>query len=349
MAGTAMSLSGQTTIGAKPWASLPQNVLDRTVFFHHGTYTVVHGDERISMELHGAVNKNDMLVSSLATQLAPCLQTVQTAPIALGGTVVYAQGRPQPVLGPSSLASVLAAPQGPLANLQAVRDAHLDQLNAFFRSQGTSAQQAFIDNYAISRQQARDISQSLLSTLSGINDNSVASQVTAAVTLIQMNVAPVIVIDIPFGGDNHVDPDLAVETAQTVSAVQHIADLMNLLATNGLSDRVSFLQMNVFGRTMAVAHKGTSGRDHLGNHHCSVMIGKGLKGSVVGGVTPMNGDYGALAIDAATGSGVSVGDVPFGETFAAVGKTLGAAVGVDSTYLNANINGGKVVTGALAT
>jgi hypothetical protein len=125
--------------------------------------------------------------------------------------------------------------------------------------------------------------------------------------------------------------------------------LMQLLAANGLSDRVSFLQMNVFGRTMALAHKGTSGRDHLGNHHCSVMIGRGLKGSVIGGVAPLNGDYGALAIDSITGVGAASGDIPFAETFASVGKTLGAAVGVDSTYLDANIIGGKPVVAALAT
>ena len=48
----------------------------------------------------------------------------------------------------------------------------------------------------------------------------------AAITLIQMNVTPVIAIHIPFGGDNHRDVGLATETAQTVSGVATIAALM---------------------------------------------------------------------------------------------------------------------------
>ena len=41
------------------------------------------------------------------------------------------------------------------------------------------------------------------------------------------------------------------------------------------------------------------------------------------------------------------GDIPFAETLAAMGKTLGAAVGVPRETLDRHILGGKVVTGAL--
>lgn len=347
MAPTSMTLSGTTTKAALPWTQLPQTLLDRSVFFHHGTYTVVHGDEKVTMTLHGAVKRQDMLVSSLATQLAPCLQTVQTEPLALGGTTIYAQGRPQPILAPSALASVLVAPGGVLGKLQQIRDTHLDQLNAFFKSRGTAAQRAFVDQFASSHDQVRAVSQSLLSTLAGIHDNSVKSQLAAAVTLIQMNVAPVITIGIPWGGDNHVDTDLNNEATQTVAGVAAIGSLYDQLASADLDSKVSFMATNVFGRTLST--KGTTGRDHQANHHCTVMIGSALKGGVVGGVTAMANDFGAMAIDSQTGAAVRSGDIPFLETFAAVGKTFGAAVGVPSTFLDENITGGKVVQGALKT
>src|SRR5205085_1369348 len=77
MAPTSLTLAGKSTRAAAPWAALPQSLLDRAAFFHHATYTVVHGDEGKSLTLAGAVNKNEQLVSLLASQLAPCMGTVQ--------------------------------------------------------------------------------------------------------------------------------------------------------------------------------------------------------------------------------------------------------------------------------
>jgi hypothetical protein len=45
MAPTPMTLSGKTYTAAKPWASLPQAVLDRACFFHHTTLTNSHANE----------------------------------------------------------------------------------------------------------------------------------------------------------------------------------------------------------------------------------------------------------------------------------------------------------------
>src|SRR5687768_1637593 len=51
MAPTQLSLGGRTYTAAKPWADLPQTVLNRTVFFHHATYTPVHQDQAQVMRL----------------------------------------------------------------------------------------------------------------------------------------------------------------------------------------------------------------------------------------------------------------------------------------------------------
>jgi hypothetical protein len=373
---TALTINGQTVQAAPPWAGLMQPatangapVVNRTCFFHHGTYTVVHPDEHNVLSLMDATTSNEMLVSLLSNQLAPCLGTVQTEPLSIGGggaseTITF-QGRPQPNLTPRALGSTLATPNNALANLQRIRDADLDRLNALARSEGNSAQQAFIDRYSQSQRQAREISQSLMGQLEAIPDNSPASQVAAAMILIQMNVTPVITIHIPFGGDNHVDPELVGETAQTTAGVQTIAQMQASLAGanmpdgSNMQDRVSFAMLNVFGRNLLPPDQ--NGRGHWGNHHCSVLIGKPFQGSVVGGIEPYSkgstSDFIAQAINPTDGTGVPAGSAPanaiqFPDTLASMALTLGQGLGVDPTFLASNIKGpsgsSAVVTAALA-
>jgi hypothetical protein len=353
MAPAPLTLSGQAWTAATPWAQLPQAMLDRTCFFHHGTYTVVHPDLAKVMSLQGFVSHHEMLVSLLSGQLAGCLGTVQAEPLALGprsaSEGLTVGGRPQPILSPSALASLLSSPSGPLGQIQKIRDADLDRLNDWYRQNGNSAQRAFIDRYALSQQQARNISESLLGSLAAIKDNSPDSQVAAALILFRMNVSPVVSIHIPFGGDNHSDTALAKESQQTVQGVATIGNLWTQLNVAGLQDRVTFATMNVFGRTLSAAKGNANGRNHHGEHHVTVLIGKPFKGSVVGGVEPAKGEYRATSIDAASGNAVAggSGDVPFSETLSAMGKTLGAACGVSGEALDLSIRGGKVVAGTL--
>jgi hypothetical protein len=69
---------------------------------------------------------------------------------------------------------------------------------------------------------------------------------------------------------------------------------------------------------------------------------------VIGGVAPKAGDYGALAIDSASGRGDASGDIAFEDTLGAVGKTIGAALGVDPKVLDDQILQGKAIGAALA-
>jgi len=352
MAPASMNIGGKSYLAAAPWATLSAPTLARTAFIHHATLTNTHPNQPKVMELMGAVKQQEMLVSLLAKNLAPCLGTVQTEPVTIGATgpseALSFEGRSLPILSAPGLRALLANTPGPLTNLQKLRDADLNRLNDLFKRDGTSAQRAFLDRYATSQSQVRAIAQDLLATLADLKDNSPASQVTAAITLIRMKVAPVITIHIPFGGDNHSDADLANETAQTVAGVATINSLLSGLAAAGLADKVTFASMNVFGRTMSIDHKQRTGRDHLANHHCTLVIGKGIRGSVVGGVAPKADDFGALPIDSATGRGDPSGDISFDDSLGAVGKTLGAAVGVDPKVLDDQIVQGKVIAGALA-
>lgn len=353
MTRTALTVGAATNTAssaALPWSQLPPTLLQRTCFFHHGTYTVVHPDLAKVMSLQGFVSHHEMLVSMFATNLAGCLGTVQAEPVALGprsaSEGITVGGRPQPILSPSALASLLSSPAGALGQLQQMRDADLDRLSDWYRQNGNAEQRSFIDRYALSQQQARNVSESLLTQLSAIKDNSPDSQVKAAIILFQMNVSPVVSIHIPFGGDNHSDKALATESKDTVAGAATIGNIWTALNAAGLQDRVTFATMNVFGRTL-VASQNANGRGHHGDHHVTVMIGKPFDGGVgiVGGVEMGKNDFQAQSIDSGTGKAVAhnSGDVPFSETLSAMGKTLGVAVGVDPEVLGNTIRGGKVV------
>lgn len=354
MAPTDMTFGSRTLKAAAPWATLPASILARTCFFHHGTYTNSHGDAAKVNRLMGAVQRQEMLVSMLAKSLSPCLNTIQTAPVVLSGNLITYNGGVMPTLSPQNLQAVLAAPTGPLANLQKIRDTHLDSLNALYKQSGNTAQKAILDQYALSQTQARTLSQQLLSDLSSINgQNSRNDMNTAAAVLFKMNVSPVAVGSYSFGGDNHTDNGLNGEAQQTVASCTAIQDFITKITTYGLQDQVTMAFQNVFGRTLSMnSHSGdANGRNHNANHHCSVLIGSGFKASVIGGVQlQTNGqDYQATDVDSATGNIAAGGDVPYTDTLASVGKTLGAACGVSQTDLDTQITNGKVVTGALAS
>ena len=350
MAPTQIRIAGQSYTAAAPWAQLPQDVLDRTCFWHLMTDTPVHPKEPDVLKLMGASAAGEMLPSLLAKQLSACLGTIQTQPLCLGATSpaesLSFAGSALPIIPALALKSTLTSPAGPLTDLQPLRDDTLNQLYDLYKNGATPAQQAYIDSLVTSQREVRNLDQTLLDSLSSIDDNSAASQVLAAVTLIQMKVTPVISIHIPFGGDNHRDVGLADESAQTVTGVQSIASLMQLLSSAGLSDRVLFASLNVFGRTLGPGN--TDGRQHNENHQVSLTIGKSILGGVVGGLAPAGQDYGATAIDSTSGASAADGDISAGDTLASYGKTLLAAVGVDPSTISSQINGGKVIAGALA-
>ena len=349
MAPTTLTIRGQPYTAAAPWATLPQNVLDRTCFWHLMTNTPVHPKEPDVLKLMGSVYAGEMLPSLLSSQLAPCLGTIQTQPICLGASSpsegLSFSGAALPIIPPLALKATLTSAPGPLTNLQPLRDQTLAQIYDLYKNGATSAQRSYIDSLVTSQQQVRNINQNLLDSLTSIKDNSAASQILAAITLIQMNVTPVISIHIPFGGDNHRDIGLANETAQTVSGVAAIASLMQQLASANLSDSVTFMSLNVFGRTIGPGN--TDGRQHNPNHQVSISIGKPFRGGVIGGVAPVQNDYGALPIDSKSGAGTNDGDIRAVDTLGSYGKTMLAGVGVDSGVIASQITSGQVIAPAL--
>jgi hypothetical protein len=350
MAPAKLTLGGQSYQAATPWTQLPQAVLDRMNFWHLATGTPIHPKEPDVLKLMGAINGGEMLPSLLARQLASCLSTVQPQPIAIGASSpsegLSYQGAALPIIPAQALKATLTSPNNAISNLRSLRDQTLSEIYDIYKTSATTAQKAYIDSLVNSQKQVRDINQNLLDALSSITDNSIDSQILAAITLIQMNVAPVLSINIPFGGDNHRDLGLAKESDETVSGVAAIASLFQQLSAANLTDKVSVVSLNVFGRTLGPGNE--DGRQHNQDHQVSFSIGKPFKGGVIGGVQPLGKDYGAMPFSSQSGAAAADGDIQPGASLASYGKTLLAAFGVPESVIDANIPSGKVVTGALA-
>lgn len=382
VARTDLKLGAKTFGAALPWAStevggkLAAATLSRINFFHYRTGSVVHGDQQKVMKMMGATNRGEMLVSIYAKYLASCLGTVQADPISVGAgrnateLLSYA-GRPSANVSPTSLKAMLggsssggggrAGGASALKSLRSVRDKTLDQLNELAKRDGNNVQKQFLDALAASQRQVRQLADALSSTLSSISADDVKGQALAAAALISANVTPVVSMHIPFGGDNHSDQNLQAEADQTVSGVQGIQTLMDALASLNLTDKVTFATLNVFGRNLDGISKvmSKSGRDHYANHAVAVLIGKNIAPGVTGGVMPGGGGstfgspstaLGAADIDSATGAGQSGGDVPSNQTYGALARTLGTALGIPSSAIASDLTasaGGKVINAAL--
>jgi hypothetical protein len=106
------------------------------------------------------------------------------------------------------------------------------------------------------------------------------------------------------------------------------------------------MSLNVFGRTLGPGN--ADGRQHNGNHQVSITIGRPFRGGVIGGIAPVQGDYGALPIDSKTGLGTPSGDISAVDTLPSFGRTMLAAVGVEAAAIASQIMSGQVIGPALA-
>jgi hypothetical protein len=351
LAPTQFQLGGVLTTAAKVWADLPAAILNRTSFFHHATLNNAHPNHPKVMSVMGRLRRNEMLISYLSKETALEAKTTQKEPVSLrvsGSELLSFEGRTLAHIAPTALRDSLGTSDGPLTDLRGLRDREIDRMYSIYKRYGTKAQKSVLDRFAQTRNEARGVSDVLIDQLSAIRDNGGTGQIVAAPLLLAMNLTPAVAINIPFGGDNHVDTNLQQEANQTVSGVNQIKTLVEKLdsfrSQGALTRPYVVVTLNVFGRTLE--KKGTTGRDHNKDHHVAVMIGDGVRPGIVGGIERKAGDWGATGIDSQTG-GIS-GGIPYVDTFAAMAKTLGALVGVPRDSLEENISGGKVVESVLA-
>lgn len=347
---------GETRVqAAQPWAALPRAMRDRMAFIIHRTNVNAHPEHAKVMRLAGAAkgpggNGEDMLVSLIARHAADALGTIQREPVNLGRPAMTYQGRVLGRVTPTQLVDLFAGQDPALQNLTNLRDRTLDRLYADLKENGTRAQRSFLDQYARSNAQARQLGQNLGALLQGIpadpdEPDAAVDQVRAAAAMASLGVAPAYVLTIPFGGDNHADPGLVNESDQTVAGIAALRLLWQELARLELTDQVTVCQWNVFGRTFHA--RGNAGRNHNGLAHTAMLLGPRVRPGVYGAYAPEGDDWAALGIDAQTGRGVAEGGIAPADTLASMGKTLCAAVGLDDATIDSDIRTGRIIRAAL--
>ena len=170
--------------------------------------------------------------------------------------------------------------------------------------------------------------QKIVAQLSNMTNNEAPAQIAASLLLFKLNVAPVTVIYLPFGLDNHNDQNFAtLEVPQHKSSIGILATLEQSIAAAGLQDQVTLCTHAVFGRQLGIgATNNGMGRNHQSGHATSLIIGKNVRGGVTGGLkrntAAADSPYSARGIDSASGTSNDAGDVPFADTFGALGKTI---------------------------
>lgn len=356
LAETEIGLGDGTFTAAKPWAELSADLRARMAFIHHGTYTNAHPEMSRVLAGHGSVtdlesNIADQFPSVLSRYLAECLGTIQAEPVTVGDTPLTYQGRPLDLVKPTELQGLFNEPEDLEGALRAMRDAKLDAIYGELRTSGTRAQRAFLDRYALGREQARQIGADLGELLTRVpvdddDSNGGRDQVITAVALLKLNIAPVVSVNIPFGGDNHADNSLAVEAAQTVSGVATIQLLWDELKAAGLEDRTTFANLNVFGRTLK--RTGGGGRNHNGDHHAMCLFGPRIRGGVAGGIEETGRDFRATGMNSQTGASVPDGDITLDNSLESALRTIGRAVGVGTDVLDQSLAGGHAIEAVLA-
>lgn len=352
MAPTSLQLGGVSTTAAAPWATLPQWVLDRTCFIHHRTYQNAHPQHEKVMALMGAAKGEtgtgtEHLASLVASETADALGTLQREPVALGGENVTYKGSVLQTLRPRTLSQIFSPLEGTALQLAQLRDTALDEIHSDLRARGTTAQRSWLDRHAASREQVKQIDETLLERFASIEGNGQDDQLAAAIALFLMKIAPVVTVDVAFGGDNHTDAGLAKEADQTVAALASLGTFFAELDAVGLADQVTVTNLSVFGRTLG--KKGTAGRDHNLNHHVMMISGPAVQPGVFGGIKESGNDFGATSIDSATGEGGNGGDIPEDETLEAAAKTLATVVGLAPDRVELRVAGGKVISAAVAS
>ena len=332
---------------AAPWASLPASLRSRLHFIHNMTQVNAHPEFIDVLYGHGKIKSasgsgQEMLASLVAQENAQYLGTILDKPLVLGSFLQY-KGMTVDRVSPELFQSLFGSqPNAQVAQMMKFRDQAVDSLYSELKETGTPYQKEFLESSMNSRTQARILSEKLSETLGTIPQNDQEAQILVAAAACASGAAPVINIELRFGGDNHGDRGLTAEATQTVQSVAHMGMLHNHLIEFGVADKVTFALQNVFGRQFALNGKG--GRNHNNSHSVSILFGSNIKPGVSGGVEKTNDNNGARAMGINSNSGrTNNPDINAGNTLVSSGKTILKACGIPDEVIEKRVQGGKVI------
>ena len=345
MAPEQLSLNGLNYRAAKPWADLQRAVpwaMNRMSFIHHDTRTNIHSQYSGVMKLmgssrgpNGESNSPEFLPSILSTALGRYQGSIQAPPLYMGGPEVGFDGQALGRLRPNALKRLFPTLSNKDRLIREIRDADLSRFNNMLKDGGSRKQKAWLEDHVRSLEELRQLDEEVVKGFSNVNSASTADSIEAAMIAFKLNISSVVTINIPFGLDNHRDDALVQEANQTASGCKILENMFKRFKAEGLEDKITFVSMGVFGRTLRKLRNG-DGRDHNLNHHVTLLSGKNVKGGVIGGLRSVGGDFGALPINSNTGAGTNRGDIPLNEFLESAAKTI-AAAGLPAADVNKRI------------
>ena len=207
------------------FSHLPASILQHLVWFNYRSGANIHPQYKDVLSCFGEVKGTDgrgsaQLPAAIAQELAGLLGTTTTDPLVLGEGAFVSNGASLANYSPTKLRaladSVGQALGGP-DNFGVMYDAFIDEAYREVRQSGTAQQRRFFDQHAASRQEAIEFGSALSYLLEEmeIEDDSIASQMVTAAAVAKLRLAPVIVVNTSFGGDNHQDTGLLTEINET--------------------------------------------------------------------------------------------------------------------------------------
>ena len=347
-----VKLGSQTTLAAPPYAELNQEFLDELTCFNYRSHTNAHSELPNVMQLQGALRNSlgegrEELPAAIAQETRDTLGTTLQTPFVIFGDEYSNEGSPLVRMEPTTFKSIVFdnATETILGiDLDQFDLAHsffIDQLYKDLKVNGTPKQKQYLDNYALSRSEAQTLGARFGTLLDDINDNSTESQMRLAVASCLVGFAPVTVVRLPFGQDNH--EDMQVEIDETIDSVAALNFYWDLISNNGMRDKIMLTHFDVFGRTES--HYNERGRDHYGQHTVGLIQASGLNAGIVGGIEGNSSDFDeikATGINSTTG-GTENPDIAADDALVAFGKTVMAAAGISEDRLDARVPDGKVI------
>lgn len=241
------------------------------------------------------------------------------------------------------LAESVGLAMGGPDNFAVMYDAFIDEAYREIRETGTAQQLRFFDQHAGSRIEAADFGSVLGDLLADITDDSIESQMRCAAVVAKLSLAPVVMIDMAFGGDNHQDAGLLTETNQTLEMIAALDAYWTAIHDLGVADDVFFANLDVFGRD---PNSDGNGRSHYGSFVSGIMVGNHLQGGVIGG-WELDGEAKATGINSETGASTDA-DIAADETLPAYFKTIMDAAGVSQERQEVRLPTGTLVSSVVA-
>ena len=344
-----LTLGEQAVRMARCFEVLEPSMLAHLVWFQYSTRANIHPQYSQVLtaygELRGAEGRGaEQLPAAIAHETAPLLNTTMRDPFILGQGSFNAAGSPLANYSPTkvkALANNVGGALGGAENFGVLYDHFIDETYRHIRSNGTARQRRFLDQHASSRRQAAVFGESLGQLLEGINDDSIESQLKTAAIIAKLRLAPVIVTNFEFGGDNHQDAGLTNETAETLRMIKALDTYWKSIRDFEIADDVFYANLDVFGRTPT--QRGSGGRGHYGAWASGMIIGTHLRGGVVGGLSFEGGKAVASGLNTTTGSDLNP-NISAQETLNAYYKTLMRVAGVPSERRDVRLPTGQEVT-----